>query len=209
MEFKFEVYDRVKVVSSGKQYSTYWEAYGKLMRGCVADAWGNSFIVGAHLDDEDLENTVFQILARDRIDTAYGERNLYLITSQSDYDALEFSKVDEKGEPAKIYVIEEDGLKEYEEGVDMFCIFSTSSGNIEIVNGVSRKDFDAVKEFNESSRGSYAVNVKARSSRDAKERAKKLFAEYFSKLYDEKVVEHEQEIKEITDNLYKVRHWND
>lgn len=209
MEFRFETYERVKVVNSGEQYTTYWEAYGKLMRGCVAGAWGNSFIVGAHLDDEDLKNTVFQILARDRIDTAYGERNLYLITSQSDYDALTSREVDEKGEPAKIYVIGEDGLKEYKEEVDMFCIFSTSSGNIEIVNGVSRKDFDAVKEFNESSRGSYAVNVKARSSRDAKEQAKKLFAEYFSKLYDEKVVEHEQEIKEITDNLYKVRRWND
>lgn len=209
MEFKFEVYDRVKVVNSGEQYTTYWEAYGKLMHGCIAGAWGNSFIVGAHLNDENLENTVFQILARDRIDTAYGERNLYLITSQSDYDTLESNKAGEKGEPAKIYVIGEDGLKEYGEEVDVFCIFSTSSGNIETVEGVSRKDFDAVKEFDESNHGSYAVNVKARGSRDAKEQAKKLFAEYFSKLYDEKVVEHEQEIKEITDNLYKVRHWND
>lgn len=209
MEFKFEVYDRVKVVSSGKQYTTYWEAYGKLMRGCVAGTWGKSFIVGAHLNNEDLENTVFQILARDHIDTADGKRNLYLITSQSDYDALESREVDEKGEPPKFYVISEDGLKEYEEGVDMFCIFSTSSGNIEIINGVSRKGFDAVKEFNESSRGSYAVNVKARSSRDAKEQAKKLFAEYFSKLWDKRSVETKRELQEISDNLYKVQHWND
>lgn len=209
MEFKFEVYDRVKVVSSGEQYPTYWEAYGKLMQRCVAGAWDNSFIVGAHLSDEDLENTVFQILAGDCIDTAYGERNLYLITSQSDYDALESRKDGEKREPAKIYVIGEKGLKECEERVDMFCIFSTSSGNIEIVNGVSRKDFDAVKEFDELNRGSYAVNVKARNSRDAKEQAKKLFVEYFSKLYDEKSKEYEAELEEISDNLHKVRHWND
>lgn len=209
MEFRFEVYDRVKVVSSGKQYTTYWEAYGKLMRGCVAGAWGKSFIVGAHLNDEDLENTVFQILARDYIDTADGERNLYLITSQSDYDELESREVDEKGEPPKFYVISEDGLEEYEEEVDVFCIFSTSSGNIEIVKGVSRKDFDAVKEFDELNRGRYAVNVKARSSRDAKEQAKKLFAEYFSKLYDEKSKEYEAELEEISDNLHKIQHWND
>lgn len=209
MKFRFETYERVKVVNSGEQYTTYWEAYGKLMRGCVAGAWGNSFIVGAHLNDENLENTVFQIVARGRIDTSCGERNLYLITSQSDYDALNSKKFDEKGEPAKIYVIGEDGLEEYEEEVDVFCIFSTSSGNIEIVEGVSRKDFDAVKEFDELNRGRYAVNVKAHSSRDAKEQAKKLFTEYFSKLWDKRSVETKRELQEISDNLYKVQHWND
>lgn len=208
MEFRFEVYDRVKVINAGEQYSTHWEAYGKLMHGCVVGAWGNSFIVGAHLNDENLENTVFQIIARDRIDTACGEKNLYLITSQSDYDAINSRKVDEKGEPAKIYVISEDGLEVYEEEVDVFCIFSTSSGNIEIVEGVSRKDFDAVKEFEELNRGSYAVNVKARSSCDAKEQAKKLFTEYFSKLWDKRSAETKKELQEISDNLYKVQHWN-
>lgn len=209
MEFRFEVYDRVKVINSGEQYSTHWEAYGKLMHGCIVGAWGNSFIIGAHLNDENLKNTVFQILARDRIDTACGERNLYLITPQSDYDALTSREVDEKGEPAKIYVIGEDGLEEYKEEMDVFCIFSTSSGNIEIVEGVSRKDFDAVKEFDELNRGRYAVNVKARSIRDAKEQAKKLFTEYFSKLWDKRFVETKRELEEISDNLYKVQHWND
>ena len=209
MEFRFEIYERVKVVDSGLQYPSHWEAYGKLMHGCVADAWGNSFIIGTDLDDENLENTVFQIIARNRIDTSYGERNLYLIISQSDYDAVKSREVDEKGEPVKIYVIGENGLKEYEEEVDVFCIFSTSSGNIEIVEGVSRKDFDAVKEFDELNRGRYAVNVKAHSSRDAKEQAKKLFTEYFSKLWDKRSVETKRELQEISDNLYKVQHWND
>ena len=209
MEFRFETYERVKVINSGLQYSAHWEAYGKLMHGCEIGAWGNSFIIGADLDDENLENTVFQIIARNRIDTSYGERNLYLIISQSDYDAVKSREVDEKGEPVKIYVIGENGLKEYEEEVDVFCIFSTSSGNIEIVEGVSRKDFDAVKEFDELNRGRYAVNVKAHSSRDAKEQAKKLFTEYFSKLWDKRSVETERELQEISDNLYKVQHWND
>lgn len=209
MEFRFEIYERVKVVNSGLQYSAHWEAYGKLMHGCEIGAWGNSFIIGADLDDENLENTVFQIIARNRIDTSYGERNLYLIISQSDYDAVKSREVDEKGEPVKIYVIGENGLKEYEEEVDVFCIFSTSSGNIEIVEGVSRKDFDAVKEFDELNRGRYAVNVKAHSSRDAKEQAKKLFTEYFSKLWDKRSVETKRELQEISDNLYKVQHWND
>lgn len=209
MEFRFEIYERVKVINSGLQYSAHWEAYGKLMHGCEIGAWGNSFIIGADLDDENLENTVFQIIARNRIDTSYGERNLYLIISQSDYDAVKSREVDEKGEPVKIYVIGENGLKEYEEEVDVFCIFSTSSGNIEIVEGVSRKDFDAVKEFDELNRGRYAVNVKAHSSRDAKEQAKKLFTEYFSKLWDKRSVETKRELQEISDNLYKVQHWND
>lgn len=112
-EFRFETYERVKVVNSGKQYTTYWEAYGKLLHRSTIGLWGNSLIIGAPLNDENPENTVFQIIARDRIDTPFGERNLYLIISQADYDAIKSRKVDEKGEPAKIFVIGENGLEEY------------------------------------------------------------------------------------------------
>lgn len=105
-EFRFETYEQVKVVDSGKQYSTHWEAYGKLMHGCEIGAWGNSFIIGAHLNDENLENTVFQIVARDRVD----ENNLYLIISQSDYEDIKSREICEKEKPVKIFVIEEAGL---------------------------------------------------------------------------------------------------
>lgn len=213
MKFRFETYERVKVVNSGEQYTTYWEAYGKLMRGCVAGAWGNSFIVGAHLNDENLENTVFQIVARGRIDTSCGERNLYLITSQSDYDALESRGVGEKGEPAKIYVIGEDGLEEYFKMNVWFCEYKPISGKICANPKCSEEDMKRNKFpldiVDETERKSYYVHVKAVNDYDAKTKAQKLFTEYFSSLWDRKSVEKERELKEIGDNLYKVQHWND
>ena len=213
MEFRFETYERVKVINSGEQYTTYWEAYGKLMRGCVAGAWGNSFIVGAHLNDKDLENTVFQIIARDRIDTSYGERNLYLITSQSDYDALESRKVGEKREPAKIYVISEDGLEEYFRMNVWFCEYKPVYGKIYVNLKCTEKDMKRngfpLDTVDETGRKSYYVHVKAIDSCDAMTKAQKLFVEYFSKLYDEKSKEYEVELEEINNNLFKVRHWND
>lgn len=213
MEFRFETYERVKVVNSGEQYTTYWEAYGKLMRGCVAGAWGNSFIVGAHLNDEDLENTVFQILARGRIDTADGERNLYLITSRSDYDALNSEKFDEKGESAKIYVIGEDGLKEYFKMNVWFCEYKPINGQIYVNLKCTEKDMKRngfpLDTVDETGRKSYYVHVKAIDSCDAMTKAKKLFMEYFSKLYDEKSKEYEAELGEISNNLFKLRHWNE
>lgn len=213
MEFRFEIYERVKVVNSGEQYTTYWEAYGKLMRGCVAGAWGNSFIVGAHLNDKDLENTVFQIIARDRIDTSCGKRNLYLITSQSDYDALESRKVGEKREPAKIFVIGEDGLEEYFKTNVWFCEYKPINGQIYVNLKCTEKDMKRngfpLDTVDETERKSYYVHVKAFDNYDARTKAQKLFMEYFSKLYDEKSKEYEAELEEINSNLFKVQHWND
>ena len=213
MEFRFETYERVKVVNSGEQYTTYWEAYGKLMRGCVAGAWGNSFIVGAHLNDEDLENTVFQIIARDRIDTSCGERNLYLITSQSDYDALESRKVDEKREPAEIFVIGEDGLEEYFKMNVWFCEYKPINGEIYVNPKCTEKDMKRngfpLDTVDKTERKSYYVHVKAIDDSDAKAKAQKLFTEYFSKLWDKRSVETKRELQEISDNLYKVQHLND
>ena len=213
MEFRFETYERVKVINSGEQYTTYWEAYGKLMRGCVAGAWGNSFIIGAHLNDEDLENTVFQIIARNRIDTSCGERNLYLITSQSDYDALNSKKFDEKGEPAKIYVIGEDGLKEYFRMNVWFCEYKPVYGKIYVNLKCTEKDMKRngfpLDTVDETGRKSYYVHVKAIDSCDAMTKAQKLFTEYFSKLWDRRAAETKKELQEISDNLYKVQHLND
>lgn len=213
MEFRFETYERVKVVNSGEQYTTYWEAYGKLMRGCVAGAWGNSFIVGAHLNDENLENTVFQIIARDRIDTSCGEGNLYLITSRSDYDALNSKKFDEKGEPAKIYVIGEDGLEEYFKMNVWLCEYKPISGKICANPKCSEEDMKRIgfplDTVDETEWEAYYVHVKAIDDSDAKAKAQKLFTEYFSKLWDKRSVETKRELQEISDNLYKVQHWND
>ena len=213
MEFRFEIYERVKVVNSGEQYTTYWEAYGKLMRGCVAGAWGNSFIVGAHLNDKGLENTVFQIIARDRIDTSCGERNLYLITSQSDYDALESRKVGEKREPAEIFVIGEDGLEEYFRMKVWFCEYKPISGKIYVNPKCTEEDMKRngfpLDTVDETERKSYYVHVKAIDNYDARAKAQKLFTEYFSKLYDERSKEYEVELEEINSNLFKVQHWND
>ena len=213
MEFRFETYERVKVVDSGKQYSAHWEAYGKLMHGCEIGAWGNSFIIGADLDDENLENTVFQIIARDRIDTTYGERNLYLIISQSDYDAVKSREVDEKGEPAKIFVIGEDGLEEYFMMNVWFCEYKPVYGKIYVNLKCTEKDMKRngfpLDIVDETERKSYYVHVKAIDNYDAKAKAQKLFTEYFSKLYDEKSKEYEAELEEINGNLFKVRHWNE
>ena len=213
MKFRFETYERVKVVNSGEQYTTYWEAYGKLMRGCVAGAWGNSFIVGAHLNDENLENTVFQIVARGRIDTSCGERNLYLITSQSDYDALESRKVDEKREPAEIFVIGEDGLEEYFKMNVWFCEYKPINGEIYVNPKCTEKDMKRngfpLDTVDKTERKSYYVHVKAIDDSDAKAKAQKLFTEYFSKLWDKRSVETKRELQEISDNLYKVQHLND
>lgn len=213
MEFRFEVYDRVKVINSGKQYTTHWEAYGKLMHGCVVGAWGNSFIVGAYLNDEDLKNTVFQILARDRIDTVYGERNLYLITSQSDYDAINSRKVDEKGEPAKIYVISEDGLEEYFKMNVWLCEYKPISGKICLKPKCSEEDMKRIGSpldtVDETGWETYYVHVKAIDNYDAEAKAQKLFTEYFSKLWDRRAAETQKELQEISDNLYKVQHQAD
>lgn len=210
MEFRFETYKQVKVVNSGEQYTTHWEAYGKLMHGCVAGAWGNSFIVGAHLNDENLENTVFQIIARDRIDTPCGEGNLYLITSQSDYDALNSKKFDDKGEPAKIYVIGEDGLEEYFKKKIWFCEYKPISGKICVNPKCTEEDMKRngfpLDTVDETGRETYYVHVKAFNNYEAQTKAQKLFTEYFSKLYDKRKKETEEELREISDNLYKVQH---
>ena len=213
MEFRFETYERVKVINSGLQYPSHWEAYGKLMHGCEIGAWGNSFIIGADLDDENLENTVFQIIARNRIDTSYGERNLYLIISQSDYDALNSKKFDEKGEPAKIYVIGEDGLEEYSKMNVWFCEYKPINGKIYVNLKCTEKDMKRngfpLDTVDKTERKSYYVHVKAIDSCDARTKAQKFFTEYFSKLYDEKSKEYEVELEEINSNLFKVQHWND
>lgn len=214
MKFKFEIYERVKVVNSGKRYTTHWEAYGKLVHGCEIGIWGNSFIVGAHLNDENLENTVFQIIARDRIDTSFGERNLYLITSQSDYDAVKSRREDdENGKPVKIFVIEESGLEECF-GMDVWlCEYKPINGEIYVNSKCTEKDMKRngfpLDTVDETGRKSYYVHVKAIDNCDAKAKARKLFAEYFSKLYDEKSKEYEAVLEEINSNLFKLRHWND
>lgn len=213
MEFRFETYERVKVINSGLQYSAHWEAYGKLMHGCEIGAWGNSFIIGADLDDENLENTVFQIIARNRIDTSYGERNLYLIISQSDYDAVKSREVGEKGEPAKIFVIGEDGLEEYFKMNVWFCEYKPINGKIYVNLKCTEKDMKRngfpLDTVDKTERKSYYVHVKAIDNYDAKAKAQKFFTEYFSKLYDEKSKEYEVELEEINSNLFKVQHWND
>lgn len=210
MEFRFETYERVKVINSGEQYTTHWEAYGKLMYGCEIGDWGNSFIIGAHLNDENLENTVFQIIARGRIETSFGERNLYLITSQADYDAIKSRAVDEKGEPAKIFVIGEDGLEKFEEEKKTFiCKFNSDIGSIQITKRlVDVEDVNKVVKVDTNFKG-YVVNVSAVNEKDAKEQAGKLFTEYLSKLWDKRSAETKKELAEISDDLYKVQHWND
>lgn len=212
-EFRFETYERVKVVDSGKQYSTHWEAYGKLMHGCEIGAWGNSFIIGAHLNDENLENTVFQIVARGRIDTSFGEENLYLIISQSDYEDIKSKEIGEKGKTAKIYVIEEDGLEEYFKMNVWLCEYKPISGKICANPKCSEEDMKRIgfplDTVDETEWEAYYVHVKAIDDSDAKAKAQKLFTEYFSKLYDEKTEEYEAELEKISENLYKVRHWND
>ena len=213
-EFRFETYERVKVVNSGKQYPTHWEAYGKLMHewtidGCMIGLWENSFIIGALLNDEDLKNTVFQIVARDRIDASYGEKNLYLIVSQSDYDVIKSKEIGEKGKPAKIFVIEEDGLEEYFGMNVWFCEYKPVYGKIYVNLKCTEKDMQRngfpLDTVDETERKSYYVHVKAIDNYDAKVKAKKLFTEYFSKVYDEK----SKELEEIDNNLFKVRHWNE
>lgn len=217
-EFRFETYERVKVVSSGQQYTTHWGAYGKLMHewtidGCTIGLWDNSFIIGAHLNDENLENAVFQIIARDRINTSCGEKNLYLIISQSDYDTIKSRQVGEKGEPVKIFIIEEDGLEEYFRMNVWFCGYKPISGEIYVNPKCTEKDmkgngfsFDTVHE---TGRKSYYVHVKAIDNHDAEAKAQKLFTEYFSKLWDRRAAETKKELQEISDNLYKVQHWNE
>ena len=215
MEFRFEIYERVKVVNSEEQYATYWEAYGKLMRGCVAGAWGNSFIVGAHLNDKDLENAVFQIIARDRIDTSCGERNLYLITSQSDYDALESRKVGEKREPAEIFVIGEDGLETETTKKNYRIHFFPISRKAKIINiicvpaeieceSVSKIEIDEDKRetfgfsFHESDY--YVTYAVASSEKEAAAHAAKVFGEYFQ-AKAEKFLQFAKEVKEVLDCL--------
>lgn len=218
MEFKFEVYDQVKVVNSGQQYTTHWEAYGKLMHEwtidrCSIGIWDNSFIIGTHLKDENPENTVFQIVARDRIDTSCGEKNLYLIISQSDYDAIKSNGVGEKRKPIKIFVIEENGLEEYFKMKVWFCEYKPINGKIYANSKCTKKDMKRnsfpLDTVDETGRKSYYVHVKAINNYDARTKAKKLFTEYFSKLYDEKSEEYEAELEKISENLYKVQHWNE
>ena len=212
-EFRFETYERVKVVDSGKQYSTHWEAYGKLMHGCEIGAWGNSFIIGAHLNDENLENTIFFFFLLYRIDTSFGEENLYLIISQSDYEDIKSKEIGEKGKTAKVFVIEEDGLEEYFKMNVWFCEYKPVNGEIYTNLKYTEKDMKRngfpLDTVDETERKSYYVYVKAIDNYDAKVKAQKLFTEYFSKLYDEKSEEYEAELEKISENLYKVRHWND
>ena len=218
MEFRFETYERVKVVNSGQQYTTHWGAYGKLMHewtidGCTIGLWDNSFIIGARLNDENLENTVFQIIARGRIDTSCGERNLYLIISQSDYDDIKSREIGEKGKTAKIFVIGEEGHEEYFRMNVWFCEYKPVNGQIYMNLKCTEKDMKRngfpLDTVDETGRKSYYVHVKAIDSCDAMTKAKKLFIEYFSKLYDEKSKEYEAELEEISGNLHKVRLWND
>lgn len=217
-EFRFETYERVKVVNSGKQYPSHWEAYSKLMHGSTIDGstmglWEYSFIIGTDLDDENLENTVFQILARGRINTSYGEKNLYLIILQSDYDAIKSNGVGEKRKPIKIFVIEENGLEEYCRMNVWFCEYKPVSGKIYVNPKCTEKDMKRngfpLDTVDKTERKSYYVHVKAIDNYDAKAKAQKFFTEYFSKLYDEKSKEYEVELEEINSNLFKVQHWND
>lgn len=212
-EFKFKTYERVKVINSSMQFTTHWEACGKLMHGSTIGFWDNSFIIGAPLDDENLENTVFQIIARDRIDTPLGERNLYLIISQSDYDAIKSRKVGEKGEPAKIFVIEENGLGEYSKMNVWFCEYKPIKDEIYVNPKCTEEDMKRngfpLDIVDETGWKSYYVHVKAIDNCDARIKAQKLFTEYFIRLYDEKSEEYEAELEKISENLHKVLHLND
>lgn len=213
MEFRFETYERVKVINSGLQYPSHWEAYGKLMHGSTIGLWDYSFIIGAPLNDENLENTVFQIVARGRVNTSCGEKNLYLIISQSDYDAIKSNGVGEKRKPIKIFVIEENGLGEYFRMNVWFCGYKPTSGEIYVNPKCPEKDMErdgfSLDTVHETKRKSYYVHVKAIDNYDARAKAQKLFTEYFIRLYDEKSEEYEAELEEISDNLRKVRHLND
>ena len=215
MKFRFKEQEKVKVVRKGLQYVTYWKAYEALINEYIFSVAHRPYIIGVEFGDIP-EDTEFTVLSRGYVSTSSGYKNLYLIAPKKELEEQEQAKGLTRP-PLHLYVIDEDGLEEYSKKMGVwFCEYRPVDGKIPKL----RANFKCTEEemkwsgfsldtVNKTRRKTYYVHVKAVDDSDAKAKAQKLFVEYFSKLYNEKSKEYEAELEEISDNLHKVRHWND
>lgn len=214
MKFKFKEQEKVKVVRKGLQYVTYWKAYEELINEYIFSVAHRPYIIGVEFGDIP-EDTEFIVLSRGYVSTSSGYKNLYLIAPKKELEEQEQAKGLTRP-PLHLYVIDEDGLEEYSKMDVWFCEYRPDDGKIHKLRAnpkcteedMKRNDF-RLDTVDETRWKTYYVHVKAVDDSDAKAKAQKLFVEYFSKLHDEKSKEYEAELEEISDNLHKVRHWND
>lgn len=211
MEFRFKEQEKVKVVRKGLQYATYWKGYGKLLDNYNFSVAHRPYIIGTELNGIP-EDTEFVVLSRDYISTTSGYRNLYLIAPKRDLEEREQTKGVNRF-LSHLYVVDESALEEYFKMNVWFCEYKPVNGKIYVNPKCTEEDMKKngfpLDTVNETERKSYYVHVKAIDSCDAIAKAKKLFTEYFSKLWDKRSAETKRELQEISDNLYKVQHLNE
>lgn len=128
-EFRFETYERVKVVSSGKQYTTYYKALATLISSSDNAVAYQPFSFGKQLSNiPNLKKKEFTVLSRGYFSTGYCDCTapLYLIAEKEEYERYTkvFCDVDREKNPLSVYIIGEAGLcSSKEEKGKLFAVY--------------------------------------------------------------------------------------
>ena len=192
-EYKFNINEVVKVVKSGKQYSTYYKALATLIYSSDIIPACQPFSFGKQLFNiPDLKKKEFVVLSRGYFSTMGSEypSPLYLIAEKEEYERYTkvFCDFDREKNPLSVYIIGEAGLcSSKKKKGELFAVY-LSFESFDIDSEPSRADSEDLCIYGKkvgleevapcSCNDGLKVYVLAESEEKGREIAKKAFRKY-------------------------------
>ena len=111
----FEVWDVVKVVQPGQQFSTHFEAMGGLLANAYDYGYRGEFTVGGSVTKYDLKTTAFTVIGKGQFE-ANGKEDmtLYMIAETTNAERHDWhNNHDKTREPLEVFVLMGKGLERW------------------------------------------------------------------------------------------------
>lgn len=152
MEFRFETYERVKVVSSGEQYGSYYKALATLVSSSGNTPAGQPFSFGKRVFNiPDFEKKEFVVLSRGYFSVMCDEYDLplYLIAEKEEYERYTnvFCNIDREKNPLSVYIIGEVGLGSLEKKKEKLFAVYLSLESFDIDSESSQGDSEDLRIY--------------------------------------------------------------
>ena len=191
-KFRFETYERVKVVNSRQQYITHYIAFATLISNSGNTLACHPFSFGKWLFNiPDFKKKEFVVLSRGYFSTMCDEYDLplYLIAEKEEYERYTkvFCNIDREKNPLSVYIIGEAGLcSSKEEKGKLFAVY-LSLESFDIDSESSQGDSEDLciygKKVGLEEVAPYPCNklkvyVLAETEKEGREIAKKAFRKY-------------------------------